>query len=176
MTTRAAVSRGNPPAYDTEGKFQSAVIQIAYGNGWGMSSNADKKLDAELAGYGQPPATLDGLTFHPRVMIGSEPGWPDLTIIRRRDHRLVFAELKLDTKTSKVSDRQSKVLELLWQFRSPDPLRTMRDGSRCWCVSDDAPHDGWIHSPVCEVRRDSPFIEVFVWRPSNMADIHAVLA
>ncbi len=33
------------------------------------------------------------------------------------------------------------------------PLRTMLDGSPCWCVSADEPHDGWIHSPVCESLR-----------------------
>jgi hypothetical protein len=39
-----------------------------------------------------PP--LDGLIFHPRYSLGSEPGWPDLTLVRRRDRRLIFAELK----------------------------------------------------------------------------------
>jgi len=31
--------------------------------------------------------------------------------------------------------------------------RTMPDGTPCWCVSDEAPHEGWIHAPVCESLR-----------------------
>lgn len=27
--------------------------------------------------------------------------------------------------------------------------RLMLDGSPCWCVSDEAPHAGWFHAPVC---------------------------
>jgi hypothetical protein len=29
------------------------------------------------------------------------------------------------------------------------PDRVMPDGSPCWCVSNEAIHDGWIHSPLC---------------------------
>lgn len=35
----------------------------------------------------------------------------------------------------------------------PPRVRSMLDGSPCWCVSDEPPHDGWIHSPVCEALR-----------------------
>ena len=34
------------------------------------------------------------------------------------------------------------------------PLRRMPDGTPCWCVSSDAPHDGWVHAPVCLARRN----------------------
>lgn len=33
--------------------------------------------------------------------------------------------------------------------QGPLPFRRMLDGSPCWCVSTDAPHDGWIHAPRC---------------------------
>lgn len=36
------------------------------------------------------------------------------------------------------------------EFDLHHPFRTQPDGSPCWCVSDDAPHKGWIHSPACE--------------------------
>lgn len=32
--------------------------------------------------------------------------------------------------------------------------RVMLDGSPCWCVSTEKPHEGWIHSPTCEVLRE----------------------
>lgn len=27
--------------------------------------------------------------------------------------------------------------------------RSMPDGSPCWCISEDEPHEGWQHAPVC---------------------------
>jgi hypothetical protein len=33
------------------------------------------------------------------------------------------------------------------------PVRKMPDGTPCWCASDDEPHDGWTHAPVCTARR-----------------------
>ena len=70
-----------------------------------------RSLNEELAAYGQPPDPLGGLVFHPRFSVGSEPGWPDLVFIRRRDRRLMFRELKTDK--GRVTDRQAAVLELL---------------------------------------------------------------
>jgi hypothetical protein len=29
------------------------------------------------------------------------------------------------------------------------PLRYMPDGTPCWCVSADEPHEGWAHAPAC---------------------------
>jgi len=31
--------------------------------------------------------------------------------------------------------------------------RRMPDGSPCWCISSDEPHDGWSHAPRCLERR-----------------------
>jgi hypothetical protein len=40
-----------------------------------------------------------------------------------------------------------------WKEATP-PLRVMDDGSSCWCLaSEDIPHDGWIHAPVCKALR-----------------------
>lgn len=35
-----------------------------------------------------------------------------------------------------------------------NPRRTMVDGTPCWCVSEEEPHEGWVHAPVCIVRRE----------------------
>jgi hypothetical protein len=35
----------------------------------------------------------------------------------------------------------------------PPALRWMPDGTPCWCVSDEEPHEFWIHSPRCLDRR-----------------------
>jgi hypothetical protein len=37
----------------------------------------------------------------------------------------------------------------------PDPARYMEDGSPCWCVSNDDPHEGWVHAPVCIANGDA---------------------
>lgn len=94
-----------------EGEFQRVVIDLARGLGWGITVSAQKAIAAEAAGYNVPEPELDGLIFHPRYSLGSESGWPDLTLIRRRDRRLIFAELKAEK--GKPSHRQEQVLDLL---------------------------------------------------------------
>lgn len=47
--------------------------------------------------------------FHPYYSRRSEPGWPDLSMVR--GDRLVFAELK--TRTGRVTEAQHRVLGLL---------------------------------------------------------------
>ena len=115
MALRTAAPRRPSPADATgnwsEAEFQRRVIVIARDAGWGISIAAWRSLNEELAAYGQPPDPLGGLVFHPRFSVGSEPGWPDLVFIRRRDRRLMFRELKTDK--GRVTDRQAAVLELL---------------------------------------------------------------
>jgi hypothetical protein len=64
----------------TEREFQQQVVDWAQINGW--------------------------LVFHPFDSRRSEPGFPDLTMVR--DGRLVFAELK--TETGRVSGAQTEWL------------------------------------------------------------------
>lgn len=48
--------------------------------------------------------TFGWLCFHPRNMLGSEAGWPDLTMVR--NGRLIFAELKREAgKTTPAQDK-----------------------------------------------------------------------
>ena len=98
------------PAW-TEAEFQRRVVVMAREAGWGVSMAAWRSLNEELASYGQPPDPLSGLVFHPRFSVGSEPGWPDLCLMRRRDGRVLFRELKTDR--GAVSARQAAVLELM---------------------------------------------------------------
>lgn len=44
-----------------------------------------------------------------------------------------------------------------------DPFRTMTDDTPCWCVSEEAPHDGWIHSPNCLALRALAGVAEFPW-------------
>jgi len=95
----------------TEAKLQAEVIRQARDLGWGVTLSARKAMLAEAAQYGVGAPPLDGLVFHPRYSLGSEPGFPDLTLVRRRDRRLIFAELK--SEKGYLSSRQAEVLELL---------------------------------------------------------------
>lgn len=77
-------------------------------------------------------------------------GWPDLTLVRTRDRRLIFAELKRETE--QLRPDQERVLEVLRSLdvplgRTPQPF--------------DVP----------------PRVEVHVWRPSDLTSgaIAAVL-
>lgn len=66
-----------------ENEWQAKVVEFARWNGWHV--------------------------FHPYYSRRSEPGWPDLSMIR--DGHLVFAELK--TRTGRVTAAQHRVLSLL---------------------------------------------------------------
>lgn len=44
--------------------------------GWGITQAAAEKLETEARAYGIDPPGLDGLIYHPRYSLGSEPGWP----------------------------------------------------------------------------------------------------
>lgn len=94
-----------------EGEFQASVVELARGLGWGVTYQRWQREAEDLKAYGQPAPELEGVIFHPRIMYRSDPGWPDLTLVRKRDRRLIFAELKAEA--GKVSPRQAAVLELL---------------------------------------------------------------
>lgn len=95
----------------SEAEFQRHVLRIARDLGWGVAPAAWRAVCEQAAAYGQPAPELDGLVYHPRFSVGSEPGWPDLALIRRRGGRVLFRELKTDT--GRVSPRQSAVLDLM---------------------------------------------------------------
>lgn len=75
-------------------------------------------------------------------------GWPDLILIREKDKRIIFAELK--SETGKPSPEQERVLSIL---RSLD----------------------WHHTGVAPLM-DSPAVEVYLWRPSDIEEIERILA
>lgn len=139
--------------YVNESEFQRVVIDLARGLGWGITVSAQKAIAAEAAGYNVPEPELDGLIFHPRYSLGSEAGWPDLTLIRRRDRRLIFAELKAEK--GKPSHRQEQVLDLL----------------RCLETPLDFDQGDVVHP----FRRREPSIQVVVWRPSDLDTIREEL-
>ncbi len=131
----------------TEKDFQAAVIRMARSLGWGVTQSMAKGIAQEAENYGIPKPPLDGLIFHPHYSLGSEPGWPDLTLIRRRDRRLIFAELKAEKGV--LSPRQAEVLELLQACL----------GSTC--PTRPHPHDQCVG--------------IYVWRPSDLDAIAEVL-
>lgn len=75
---------------------------------------------------------------------GSLARWPDLTLVRTRDRRLIFAELKRELE--RPTDEQEHVLAV---------LRRLTDPGQPWPFgrSDDV-----------------PLVEVYVWRPSDLRD------
>lgn len=128
-----------------ETDFQRAVIEHAVIWGWHVPAVAGRRMTKQ----GTPRSTdpLPGLAFHPPVMIGSEIGWPDLTLVRRRDRRLVFAELTMDT--GRLSLRKRLVLDLLrsleWNGAADEQQRSER-----------------------ALGHSAPCIQTFVWRPADL--------
>jgi hypothetical protein len=107
----------------TEKLFQRQVVELAKMLGWRV--------------------------FHPFLSKWSERGFPDLTMVRARDRRLIFAELKAEA--GRLTPAQGEWQELLG------------------AISDAA-----CGIPPSEVR-DGRRIEVHVWKPSNFDEIQAVL-
>jgi hypothetical protein len=117
--------------------FQAEVMKLARRGGWtcGQDDEAD----------------LGGLTYHAlRGMGATERGWPDLTLIRRRDRRLIFAEIKAEK--GELRPRQAAVLDLLRCLEDRNPQHI-----------------------TGRVQLGIPVVMVFVWRPSDMPAIVKVL-
>jgi hypothetical protein len=102
-----------------EADLQAQVIRLGRSLGYGTTLSNRKAMLREAEVYKIVAPPLDGLIYHPRYSLGSEPGWPDLTLLRRSDRRIVYAELK--TERGQLSDRQAEVLDL---------LRWIADGDR----------------------------------------------
>jgi hypothetical protein len=109
VATRSAIPSDPRPM--SEAELQTQVTKLARDLGWGISSQAWAKEVEQLRGYGQPAFPLEGIAFHVRWSMGSDAGFPDLVLIRRKDKRLLFRELKRDGKNP--TPRQAAVLELL---------------------------------------------------------------
>jgi len=166
----------------TEAAFQRHVIDQARSLGWGVTLSARKAMLAEAAQYGVEAPPLDGLIYHPHYSLGSEPGWPDLTLVRRRDRRLIFAELK--SEKGVLSARQAEVLELLRCLTVPpcqcDALevagRSGRGMPQTMTNRDDQGADHWSDCPVVKVTWGwKARIEVFLWRPADIDTIARTL-
>ena len=109
VANRGAVAGSPRPM--SEAAFQREVVRLARSLLWGVTIQSWRKTNEQLEAYGQPPEPLAGLVFHPRFSVGSEPGWPDLVLIRRKDKRVLFRELKSDHGV--VHPRQAAVLDLM---------------------------------------------------------------
>ena len=81
-------------------------------------------------------------------------GWPDLVLVRVRDRRLIFAELKADG--AKLTPDQIQVRQVLQYLES---IR-LRGFGGC--------HDNDEHC-------DCPRVEVHLWRPADWDTIEATL-
>lgn len=88
--------------------------------------------------------------YHPFLSKWSEKGFPDLTMVRPRDRRLLFAELK--SEKGRVSEDQREWLALL------SSVATGRLG-----VPNGEQPDRW------------PTIELYVWRPADWDQIQETL-
>jgi hypothetical protein len=99
---------------------------------------------------------LTGLVHESRVCFGCEVGWPDLTLVRRLDRRLVFAALTSDE--GGLSPRRRLVMDLLGALR--------------WNTSSDERRRAEL-----ALGRAAPSIEAFIWRPADLltGTIDAVL-
>jgi hypothetical protein len=113
------------PKAMAEKDFQRQVRDVAKRLGW------------DLAFHAMQP-------FH-----AAERGWPDLVLLRIRDRRLIFVELKAEK--GKLSDRQTVVLDMLRAIEWPGVERRAAGGSAL------------------------PSIEVHVWRPSDYDALVEVL-
>lgn len=107
----------------TEKEFQRQVVELATIRGWRV--------------------------YHPFLSKWSERGFPDLTMVRARDRRLVFAELKRDKgRTSEAQDEWLALLGRLTDESCGVPPGEVRDGRR---------------------------LDVYLWRPADWPEIEEAL-
>ena len=116
MVTRPAP--GGIPALASEADFQRLVLRLARDLGWDDRGWERRVEEVEMysrhsgdAAALEDASALAGLAFHPRFSVGSEAGWPDLVLLRRRDGRALFRELKTDR--GRLTARQAAVIGLL---------------------------------------------------------------
>lgn len=132
-----------------EAAFQTRIRREAERTGWHIPRGQLDDMNEQLVALRQPPMELPGLWFHAMIAYRSEPGWPDVFLARALDRRILFAELKTDKPTSKLSARQLQVLGLLERIacRPRDLL---------------APH-----GVPEDVLAQLVTVEVHVWRPRD---------
>jgi hypothetical protein len=120
---------------ESEAAFQQKVINLAIYNGWRCYHPPDNR----------PLQARSGRRYVQSVA----PGYPDLTLARARDGRLIFAELKAEK--GRTSTAQEEWLAI---------LRSVAEK---------------INGPSGVVAEFGGGIEVYVWRPSDFETIEAVL-
>lgn len=93
----------------TEMEFQRQVTDLATIFGWSWA-------------HFRPAQTAKGWRTPVSGPLGK--GFPDLILVRERDRRLIFAELKADK--GRLTDEQAAVLSALGELEGPDrgPLET----------------------------------------------------
>ncbi len=111
------------------------------------------------------------LVFHAyQSFNAAERGWPDLFMVRVRDHRLVIAELK--GKGKDPTERQVEVLDILRALSWP---RCTCNGPLGGSTFGAQEADGKLHDSGC-ARIGGAFsgmatrISVHVWRPADWHD------
>lgn len=121
---------------------------------------------AELLGWGwahfRPAQTAKGWRTPVSGPLGA--GWPDLVLVREKDRRLIFAELKADK--GRVSPVQNDVLVTL--------ARLQIDEDTCTCGLRRG--IDFAHDAECAYTYDNfGSVQVFVFRPSGFDTIVKIL-
>jgi len=141
-----------------EAAFQARIREEAERTGWHIPRTRLEAMNEQLAALRQPAIELPGLWFHAVIAYRSEPGWPDVFLARASDRRILFAELKTDKPSSRLTPRQEQVIGLLRRFETR-PRRELAGLS--------IPED---------VLAALVTVEVFVWRPADWPEIVRTLS
>lgn len=131
-------------------RAERAMSETAFADQVSETAFADQVMDlARLLGWRslhiRPARTKHGWVT---PVAGDGKGWPDLTLVRARDRRIVFAELKREI-GGEISPEQSAWLEALAGIAG-DWTRHIADA-------------GKFNAPALR-------IDVAIWRPSDLRD------
>lgn len=133
----------------TELEFQNQVTELAEIYGWSWV-------------HFRPAQTAKGWRTPVSGPLGA--GWPDLVLIRERDRRLIFAELKRDGGT--LSAQQHDALVTLARLQE-------NDSNYCTCGL--VIGKEFAHKTGCRYTRRRRGIEVHVWYPASFDAIAEIL-
>lgn len=140
----------------TEAQFQEQVTNLAESLGWTWAH-----FRALQNRRGQWQVPVEG-------PLGV--GWPDLVLLRVRDRRLIFAELKRELGTASLE--QATTLAALGELAIPDLVRTGLVHPFRMAL---APEPGGVCADCGSIRNAARHtrlarVDAYLWRPSDLRE------
>lgn len=162
----------------TEAQWRTVVVDLARNYGWRAYYVEQSTREIQTRTRGRIRVR--------NVNMGGQ-GYPDLTLVRGRDRRLIFAELKREPAHGRTTRSASgaRVITTGEQNEWLTDLRRVADGvedvvgERDGLLIDmhglDNGDQAALRAELARENHASPRLEVYVWKPSDYNDVERIL-